>query len=196
MRAMNFGGRTHVTGRDDHYDRALLRAHLSGDQRAFATLISRHRSTLLATARRHSDFGADPSDGLQEGIIRALAAAPRFRGQSSVLTWLTHIIKHACVDYHRASFGRVPVCSDGESYQRALATTAARGEDIALRLTMTQALGKLPGEQRDALLYLDVFGYSLREAARCMGQPSGTLKSRRHRARSFLRRQLTPALAA
>ena len=48
-----------------------------------------------------------------------------------------------------------------------------------------------PVEMRSSLVMVDVGGFSYDEAARILGCPVGTLRSRLHRARSFLRAKLT-----
>lgn len=207
---MNFGGRkgfdsasesqcgaTHRGGVDaDENDRALLRAHLAGDRRAFAVLAQRHYPRLMAMARRYQRDDFDPMDGVQEGLTRAMASAAGFRGGSTVATWLTCIVKNACIDHNRGRFGVVPVCGSEEDFDARMDRHPAVAPDLALRVTMAAALRQLPAEQRDALLYLDIFGYSLKETSRSIGQPSGTLKSRRARARIALRRRLEGAQMA
>lgn len=177
-------------------DLALLRAHVAGDSRAFGMLVARHRAMLLNVARRHCDAPLDPNDCVQEGLLRAMNAARGFRGNCSVATWLSLIVKHACMDYYRGRFGQAPVCEDEETFARKIDSLSTEKNDVALRIVMSDALAKLPKDQRDALLYLDIFGYSITETASSTGQPSGTLKSRRARARTFLRRRLGDVLAA
>jgi RNA polymerase sigma-70 factor (ECF subfamily) len=174
----------------DEIDRGLLKAHLAGDRRAFAVLAQRYYPQLFAMARRYRRDDFDPHDGVQEGLARAMAGAASFRGSSTVATWLNCIVKNACIDHNRGRFGVTPVCDGEEEFDACVTQNPVSTPDIALRLTMASALKRLPSDQRDALLYLDIFGYSLQETSRCFGEPSGTLKSRRARARTSLRRQL------
>lgn len=180
----------------DEIDRSLLKAHLAGDQRAFAVLAQRYYPQLFAMARRYRRDDFDPNDGVQEGLARAMAGAVSFRGNSTVATWLNCIVKNACIDHNRGRFGVTPVCDGEDDFDVWLMQKPVPSPDIALRVTMAAALKQLPADQRDALLYLDIFGYSLQETSRCFGEPSGTLKSRRARARSTLRRQLEEVQAA
>ena len=55
-----------------------------------------------------------------------------------------------------------------------------------------QALMRLPPEQRAAVMAVDMQGYSVAEAARLLGVPDGTVKSRCARARSRLAVLLRP----
>lgn len=180
----------------DEIDRELLKAHLAGDRRAFAVLVQRYYSQLVAMARRYRRDDFDPLDGVQEGLARAIAGAANFRGRSTVATWLTCIVKNACIDHNRGRFGEVPLCDREEDFETFISSRPVPCPDIPLRVTMAAALEQLPPDQRDALLYLDIFGYSLQETSRSIGQPSGTLKSRRARARNTLQRQLEEVQAA
>lgn len=180
----------------DEIDRELLKAHLAGDRRAFAVLAKRYYPQLVAMARRYRRDDFDPLDGVQEGLARAIAGAANFRGRSTVATWLTCIVKNACIDHNRGRFGEVPLCDRQEDFETFMSSRPVPCPDVPLRVTMASALQQLPSDQRDALLYLDIFGYSLQETSRSIGEPSGTLKSRRARARQTLRRQLKEVQAA
>ena len=174
------GMRKHASA--DEVDRELLKAHLAGDRRAFAVLAQRYYPQLVAMARRYRRDDFDPLDGVQEGAS--------FRGRSTVATWLTCIVKNACIDHIRGRLGEISLCDKDEDFETLLSSQPIPCPDVPLRVTMVAALEQLPTDQRDALLYLDIFGYSLQETSRSIGQPSGTLKSRRARARRALRRQL------
>jgi RNA polymerase sigma-70 factor (ECF subfamily) len=61
--------------------------------------------------------------------------------------------------------------------------------DVATLVDVRAVLGGLAPEQRAVLVLRDVDGLSESEAARVLGVPEGTVKSRLHRARSnFARR--------
>ena len=55
-----------------------------------------------------------------------------------------------------------------------------------------RALLTLPVDQRAAVIVVDMHGYSVADAARLLGIPEGTVKSRRARARARLARTLGP----
>ena len=59
------------------------------------------------------------------------------------------------------------------------------------QLDLEDALGQLPPEQRLAIIYVDVEGYSTAEAADALGVPVGTVKSRCARGRARLLPLLT-----
>ena len=194
---VNFGGRViappaPVDRRDgesvdDRGDLELLTAHLAGDARAFPALVHRHEKQLWWTALRHSRTESDAADALQEALVKALRNAPAFRRDSSVITWLHRIVVNSCHDRMRGRHGP----PDGVVDERA---TPGMSEDVSgdpsLTVVMRQAMSRLPEEQRNVILEVDVMGWPLADVARRLGIPEGTVKSRRARARATLRRQL------
>ena len=58
--------------------------------------------------------------------------------------------------------------------------------DRETRLAVNDALAQLPEEQRVPIVLVDVEGYSVAEAAKLLGVPEGTVKSRCARGRAKL----------
>ena len=58
------------------------------------------------------------------------------------------------------------------------------------QLVVTSALAELPDDQRNAVLLVDVEGWSVEEAARMLDCPEGTVKSRCFRGRAKLAKRL------
>lgn len=73
-------------------ERAGLRGFRQGEPGAFQALVQPHLQGLLALARRHSQDPHWAEDLLQEVLLRAYAALPTFRGESSLRTWLFRIL--------------------------------------------------------------------------------------------------------
>ena len=176
-------------GRDDE---ALLRAHAEGDPDAFAVLFRRHRDRLWAVALRTTGDREDAADALQDALLSAHRAAPRFRGDSAVTTWLHRIVVNACLDRHPPAAG--PPDRAAARRQARAATPTARAAWSRRRRSPTttppwssaQALAKLPDEQRAALVLVDLQGYPVAEVALILGVAEGTIKSRCARGRARL----------
>src|SRR5688500_15410340 len=65
---------------------------------AFRELIDRHRADLHAHCYRMLGSAHDADDALQDALLRAWRALPRFRGDSSLKTWLYRIATNVCLD--------------------------------------------------------------------------------------------------
>src|SRR5947207_9845464 len=72
-------------------DAELVAASLAGDPSAFDALVERHRRNVYHVCYRFVGNHEDASDLTQEVFLRAFRALRRFKGQSSVGTWLYRI---------------------------------------------------------------------------------------------------------
>lgn len=172
-----------------HSDVELLAAHVAGDVDAFATLIYRHHEHLWMTARRTSYTAEDAADALQEALLSAHRTAATFRADAAVRSWLHKIVVNACLDRIRRNRARPSVpLPDGDGGD----PPATRNHIAESEMTMvvSEALMSLPPNQRAAVVAVDMEGYSVADAARLLGIPTGTVKSRCARARLKLALQL------
>jgi RNA polymerase sigma-70 factor, ECF subfamily len=174
-----------AVGAHDTDDAALLRAHVAGDTEAFGELVRRHRDRLWAVALRTLDDREEAADAVQDALLSAYRGAARFRGDSAVTTWLHRIVVNACLDRARRRQAR-PTVPLPETEAALSARTPASPYDADTALTVRAALGKLPAEQRVALVLLDMQGYSVAEIAQMLGVAEGTVKSRCARGRARL----------
>jgi len=171
-------------------DEALLRAHVEGDPAAFGELFRRHRDRLWAVALRTLGDREDAADALQDALLSAHRAAPRFRGDSAVTTWLHRIVVNACLDRirRRQAHPTVPLpdSTPTDPDRPAGAEPAAPATDHETAMVVRQALAKLPEDQRVAIVLVDVQGYPVAEVAAMLGVAEGTVKSRCSRGRARL----------
>jgi RNA polymerase sigma-70 factor, ECF subfamily len=167
-------------------DADLLAAHADGDPDAFGELVRRHRDRLWAVALRTLGDREEAADAVQDALVSAFRAgrgSSAFRGDSAVTTWLHRIVVNACLDRVRRRAARPadPLPETGE--------VPARGDDVASLVTgldVTAALATLPVEQRAALVLVDMYGWSVEEAAQVLDCAVGTVKSRCARGRARL----------
>ena len=166
-------------------DDALLAAHVNGNSDAFNELVRRHRDRLWAVALRTTRNPEDAADAVQEALISAFRNAGSFRGQSAVTTWLHRIIVNSCLDLARRRAARPSVAlREEESFQPA--DPRDRIAERELGIAVEEALGRLPIDQRAAIVLVDVQGFPVADAAEALGVPIGTIKSRCARGRARL----------
>jgi RNA polymerase sigma-70 factor (ECF subfamily) len=122
----------------------------------------------------------EAADAVQDAFVNALRSAGSFRGEARVTTWLHRIVVNACLDRARRRAARptVPLPPDDRApAARDMIGSADRTTDV------NAALAALPIEQAAALVLVDALGYGVEEAARILGAPIGTVKSRCARGR-------------
>jgi RNA polymerase sigma-70 factor, ECF subfamily len=167
----------------DRTDEQLLAAHVAGDRFAFEDLFNRYHPQLYRLALITTRCPDDARDALQDAMLSAHCGAPKFRHDCSVSSWLYRIVVNACLDRLRRQKARPTTPLE------ALASAGAIGDPapgVDTAIVVERALMGLPVEQRAAIVAVDMQGFSVAEAARMLGVPEGTVKSRRARARSKL----------
>ncbi|MET0197534.1 MULTISPECIES: RNA polymerase sigma factor SigM [Nocardiaceae] len=168
-----------LSGRSDV---ELLAAHVAGDERAFTTLVHRHHEHLWMTARRTSYTTEDAADALQEALLSAHRTAASFRADAAVRSWLHKIVVNACLDRIRRNRSRPTVpLPEGDSAE--LPDVRDQMSAVETSIEVHNALMELAPEQRAAVVAVDMEGYSVSDAARILGVPTGTVKSRCARGR-------------
>ncbi|WKU06079.1 sigma-70 family RNA polymerase sigma factor [Micromonospora sp. HUAS LYJ1] len=191
---------------DDH-DATLTRAR-SGDDAAFTALVAPLRPELHAHCYRMLGSPHDADDALQEALLRAWRALPRFEGRSSLRTWLYTVATRTCLDLATGRGRRALPVDLGPASEHAVpgsvaaanvrwlgpypdaalaagpATPDARYEQReAVELAFVAALQHLPGNQRAVLLLCDVLGFTAAEIAAMTGATTASVHSALARAR-------------
>lgn len=127
-------------------------------------------------------------DLVQDTLEAAIARQGQWRGDGSLRGWLCRILLNRFRDGLRRRRPTATVLALVPEPTDLLA--ARRGDDRLALSEVHAAMGKLPEDQRAALLLVALEGMSLAEAAVALGCAEGTLASRLGRARATLR-QLT-----
>jgi RNA polymerase sigma-70 factor, ECF subfamily len=156
----------------------------------YGQLIEPHRAELRAHCYRMLGSVHDAEDALQDALLRAWRALPRFEGRSSVRTWLYRIATNACLDLlarrpAQPAEWPEPFPDEMLEIEDGRAAPEARYEQReSIELAFVAALQHLPATQRAALLLRDVLGFSAKETAAALDTtvPSANGALRRARA--------------
>jgi len=142
-------------------------------------------------------------DLVQETFLNAYRGFQRFRGDAQVSTWLYTIASRACLRMRRKRKGaperelsleefiptsdgefRLQIPVDGLSPEEAL-------DNKQVQEALNRAINQLPKKYKMVLVLRDMEGLSAKEVGTVMGLNERAVKSRLHRARLFVRRQLS-----
>ena len=181
---------------------ALIERCSAGDEAACAELVDEHQRMVFQLAMNLLGDRDEALDLSQEVFLRVFRTIHRFRGHSSLRTWIYRIAVNQArnrhrfwrrrhrgdqvsLDAHMAAYGDFPSrCESGPD--RLLAQ-----KELADQLK--RALDHLPFDQRTAIVLREIDGLSYEEIAYSLGVAIGTVKSRLTRARQALRVELKEA---
>ena len=178
----------------DQSDSDLLAQIGRGDQAAFRTLLDRHARYLFGVAHAMSGSTADAEDLVQETLMGAVTSAGKFRGESSVRTWLVRILINRVRMWRRSGKRHEgTVRLDDAHASGSPGEPASAGGPVAsavdAKLDLTQMLAQLSPEHRQVIILRELQGMTYEEMAQALEVPRGTVESRLHRAREELRKR-------
>jgi RNA polymerase sigma-70 factor (ECF subfamily) len=185
-------------------DQRIVERIQSGDQKAFALLVSKYQRKLMRLVSRFVRDSAEAEDVVQEAFIKAYRALPQFRGDSAFYTWLYRIGINTAKNYLVTQRRRAPTSTDADAQEAETFDEADNLRDIntpesllatkQIAETVNQAMQALPEELRVAITLREMEGLSYEEIADVMGCPIGTVRSRIFRAREAIANKLRPLL--
>ena len=164
-------------------DRTLLERAKGGDRDAYSAVAFELSDRLFATAHRIlRDFDA-AGDALQTTLLRMWRDLPSLRELDHLEAWAFRILVRACQDQlrtNRRRAARLQLLRDDRVVEDATANVADREQ-------LNNAFGRLPIDQRAAIVLQYYRGLTLTEIAVILQVPTGTVRSRIHYAKRALR---------
>lgn len=177
----------------------LVQSALAGDGQAFLSIMQTHNQRLYRIARGVVRNDSEAEDIVQEAYVLAFAHLGSFRGGSSLGTWLSRIVINEALGRLRrgrkaemlgaigngqdATIIQFPVPSGVEDPER----TMAQRQILHL---VERATDSLPDIYRTVFVARVLEGLSVEETADLLSLRPETVKTRLHRARHLVRKQL------
>jgi len=160
----------------------------AGDGAAFEGIVRRWQGRLVGLAWRFCRDRQRAEDLAQEAFVKAFRSLRTFRGESAFSTWLTAVALNVYRSRLRAD-GPPLLSLDPGRVLPASPSAHRQVEDGERREQVRRAVLTLPARYREAIVLYYFEEQDLREAARVLGVPEGTLKARLHRGRELLKRR-------
>lgn len=183
-------------------DDLLVARARQGDRAAFGQLVDRHGGRLFGAVVRILGDAAVAEEVVQDALVAAWRALPKFRGDARFDTWLHRIAVNKARNKRlyrrrRALHRHDPLHTDADDDRPPLQLVHPgplpdRAVDRAEASRRLQAgLDALTAEHREVLVLRDLQDLDYDEIADVLGIARGTVKSRLHRARAALAEAIT-----
>ncbi len=174
----------------DADDRTLVAAFLAGRREAFDLIVVRHRRPIYQLCYRFVGNHEDASDLAQDVFVRAFKGLAKFKGDSSLATWLYRVGVNTCLN--RVAVKR-PQTESIDAAPR-IDERADNPLDLVMRderaVVVRRAIEQLPPKQRATLVLRVYQEMSHEEIANVLGSSVGAVKANFFHALGNLKRLL------
>ena len=176
---------------------ALAQHRQSGVQELTNIFIDRWQS-LYRIAMRQLENRADAEDAVQDAFLSAYTHLDQFKGQARMSTWVTTIVINSARMKLRRRPRQVHVAlsaqsqdHDSEQVLEMLRDHRPNPEEVSQRNELTERAVRftilISPTLRRTFQLRDVYGLSIRDTAKLLGTPTGTVKAQTARARAKLK---------
>ena len=192
---------------DSHnsHDSDLLQRLQAGDDRALTELADAYRPKIFQLAFRYLKNQEDAEEVTQDVLFKVYRSVANFRGDSALSSWIYRITFNTAMSRLRTASYRQSQINGRHSISPEGDESSAAPRDVAdwsnmaderilrsqLRRRVFRAVLALPAIYRAPVMLRDIQGMSTEEASAMLRVKDQTLKSRLHRGRLILRKQLT-----
>lgn len=167
----------------------------NGEATALEALMERYASRVYRLAYRITRDEADAEEVAQDVFLILCRKVHTFEGRAALGSWIYRVTTNAALNKRRGKRS-----AEGEDHAMGLADASPMADasptpeeellSLETRIILSRLIGDLPDRYRTALVLRDVEGLSNGEAAEALGTSLASMKSRVHRARSWLRQHL------
>lgn len=168
-----------------------------GETALYEILMRRYNLRVYRVARTILRNDAEAEDVMQETYVRAYQHLDQFAGRAKFSTWLTKIAVYEALGRIRRR-GRnedLESLSETSLHTMTKVTAGTRNPerqtyDRELKMVLEAAIDALPAGYRSVFVLRAVEGLSVAETAACLDVGAETVKTRLHRARASLRKEI------
>jgi RNA polymerase sigma factor (sigma-70 family) len=180
-------------------DEQLIAQALKGDQKAYESLLVKHRSAIFHVVSKIVRNHEESQDLVQETFMKAFNALESYRSEYRFSTWLYKIAANCAIDFVRKkrieamSLDRPIETKDGQVELELPDRTWDPEQDLVRKQklqSIDQAIESLPDKYREVIIYRHRDDKSYEEIAGILKTPVGTVKARIFRARELLKKKL------
>ena len=172
---------------------------LKGDQNAYADIVNLYQHKLYQICYRMLGNKQEAEDIAQEAFVRAYINLHSYDQKRKFSTWLYRIATNLCIDRIRKKKpdyyldAQVPGTDGLDMYSQIAADEKLPEETVEqmeLQDRIQYEISRLPDKYRSVIVLKYIEELSLQEISEILDMPLGTVKTRIHRGREALRKQL------
>ena len=177
-----------------------VREVLKGDQNAFGEIVEIYKDKVFQLCFRMLGNRHEAEDMAQEAFVRAYVNIHTFNIKLKFSTWLYRIATNLCIDRIRKKkpdyyLDAEVAGTDGLNMYSQIAADIENPSDevesLEIHDTIQKEILKLPEKYRSVIVLKYIDELSLKEISEILDMPVGTVKTRIHRGREALRKQLS-----
>lgn len=169
----------------DHADAELVRACLSGDQKAFETLVRKYEKPIYNLALRMLKDRDDAADVAQTVFVKAYQKLDSFDESHEFFSWVYRIAINESINFKKRT-KRLDEYESGVSAALQANQEQAHGAEV-LRDEMIDAIERLTMDYQMVIVLRHFHDFSYEEMAEVLSVPEKTVKSRLFTARQQLK---------
>ncbi|WP_456277036.1 RNA polymerase sigma factor SigW [Bacillus sp. AK128] len=171
----------------------------NGDQSAFGEIVEIYKDKVFQICYRMIGNSHEAEDLAQEAFIRAYVNIDSYHIDKKFSTWLYRIATNLSIDRIRkkkpdAFLDAEVTGTDGLTMYSQIAADVSTPEEevesLELQQTVQKEISKLPDKYRAVIVLKYIEELSLKEISDILDLPISTIKTRMHRGREALRKQL------
>ena len=179
----------------------------NGDDASVEQALALLQDTVFSFSMRVCGHREDAEDTMQEVLLKSVPQLPMFDSPKALVVWLYKVAKNRCLMSRRKSkfapaheLSLEELMPDRKELEQLSADGKINPESFAIRSEeasrLRNAVQRLPPQYRIVLVLRDMEGLTDDEVAEITGVRAGTVRVRLHRARLFVRKELTRAWTA
>ncbi|HET6889920.1 MAG TPA: RNA polymerase sigma factor [Pyrinomonadaceae bacterium] len=164
----------------------------AGDMEAFEKIYRRYHARVYGLCLRMTRNVSQAEDLAQDVFIQLFRRINTFRGEASFATWLHRLtVNQVLMHFRKPAVKTEQTTEDGTTPLRIAGGTENPGKmSVIDRISLAEAIRRLPKGYRAVFILHDVKGYEHEQIGQMLGCAVGTSKSQLHKARMKLRRLL------
>ncbi len=179
----------------------LIAKAQKGDKASLAKLVKSYEQTIYNFAYKVCRNRERAENTMQETFLKMVKNLDQFSGKSKLSTWLYSIVSNNCLMMIRSDKSKkFSFAKDETDWENNFKTfdwnfqPEKITENNELKKVLDDSIEKLPQDYKVVFLLRDVEGLSTEETGKATNLSVPAVKSRLHRARAFLRNEISEKL--